>query len=63
MHESYDWIVGCIYSCKNQFHIDCCKKLIDLFESQFKSEEKCYRLVAELLVDLDSQETAICVEV
>lgn len=62
IQESYDWIVNCIYSCQNKFHIDCCWTLIGLFEKNFKEEQETPKLIAELLSDLDTQKTSICLE-
>jgi len=63
IHESYDWIVNCIYSCRNDFHIKCCQKLIKLFEKQFEDEIICQSLADNLQDDLQSQYTYLCVEV
>jgi hypothetical protein len=63
MQESYDWIVNCIYSSTNQFHLLCCAKLIALFNSQFKAEAECEKLTSDLLLDCREQETSICVEI
>jgi hypothetical protein len=46
--KSYEWIANAISSSNNPFHIDCCKKLIELFASKFQ-DSLCE---AELLVML-----------
>jgi hypothetical protein len=44
--KSYEWIVSAIDSSTNEFHIECCKKLIELFSNKFPEPIK----EAELLV-------------
>jgi len=34
--KSYEWIRQCIESSNNPFHIECCKKLIELFVKKYK---------------------------
>jgi|LakMenEpi03Aug12_release.lakeMendotaPanAssembly.Ray.scaffolds.fasta_scaffold5643942_1 hypothetical protein len=33
--KSYDWILDAIHSSNNPFHIECCKKLIELYVIKF----------------------------
>jgi hypothetical protein len=33
--KSYEWIVNAIQSSNNPFHIECCRKLIELYQSKF----------------------------
>ncbi len=61
VQESYDWIVNCIYSSTNQFHLLCCATLVDLFSQKFKGDTNCERLTVELLSDIREQETSISV--
>ena len=44
--KSYDWIKSAIESSNNPFHIDCCKKLIELYSNKFNNTLK----EAELLL-------------
>lgn len=44
--KSYEWICNAIDSSNNPFHIECCKKLIELFASKFNDS----LLEAELLM-------------
>lgn len=44
--KSYEWIKSAIQSSNNPFHIDCCKKLIELFVSKYNNGFK----EAELLM-------------
>jgi len=44
--KCYDWIVNAIDSSNNEFHIDCCKKLIELYSQKFEGAFK----EAELLM-------------
>jgi len=63
MHKCYDWIVGCIYSCETGFQLQCCGKLIELFEKQFEGEIGYQSLATDLMMDLQNQETTIFIEV
>jgi hypothetical protein len=33
--KSYEWIINAINSSNNPFHIECCRKLIELYQSKF----------------------------
>jgi hypothetical protein len=44
--KSYEWIKNAIESSNNPFHIDCCKKLVELYTSKFPNSMK----EAELLL-------------
>ena len=51
--KSYDWIVNAINSSNNPFHIECCKKLIELYSIRFP--EDCMK-EAELLMIVYNKE-------
>lgn len=53
--KSYDWIVSAIESSNNPFHIDCCKKLIELYVAKFPDGMK----EAELLMRLHDKSNKI----
>ena len=36
--KSYEWIANAIASSNNPFHIECCKKLIELFIQKFPND-------------------------
>jgi hypothetical protein len=38
--KSFEWIVSAIQSSTNQFHLECCRKLIDLYSQKFGEEDK-----------------------
>lgn len=40
MEKSYDWIVNAIQSSNNPFHIDGCRKLIELFMAKFNDSQR-----------------------
>jgi hypothetical protein len=44
--KCYEWIKSAIESSNNPFHIDCCKKLIELYVNKFNNGLK----EAELLI-------------
>jgi hypothetical protein len=54
--KSYEWIVNAIASSNNPFHIDCCKKLIELFVQKFPNSNF---KEAELLMLLYSKNDTI----
>lgn len=35
MTESYDWVLKTILSCTNDWHLRCCRTLIDLYGQQY----------------------------
>ena len=40
MEKSYEWIVSAIQSSNNPFHIDGCRKLIELFMAKFNDAQR-----------------------
>lgn len=44
--KSYEWIKSAIESSNNPFHIDCCKKLVELYNNRYSNALK----EAELLL-------------
>lgn len=40
MEKSYEWIVSAIQSSNNPFHIDGCRKLIELFNAKYNDPIK-----------------------
>jgi hypothetical protein len=40
MEKSYEWIVSAIQSSNNPFHIDGCRKLIELFMAKFNDSQR-----------------------
>ena len=38
--KSFEWVVAAIDSSTNQFHLECCRKLIDLYFQKFGEEQK-----------------------
>ena len=40
LEKSFEWIVNAIQSSNNPFHIEGCRKLIDLFYAKFNDAEK-----------------------
>jgi hypothetical protein len=38
--KSFEWIVNAIESSNNPFHVDGCKKLIELYALKFQDEQK-----------------------
>jgi hypothetical protein len=55
--KSYDWIVNAINSSNNPFHIECCKKLIELYMLRFPDEK--WNREAELLLIVYQKENEI----
>ena len=47
---AYEWIIKSITSSKNRFHVECCSKLISLFESRYPdSKEYLDKLMYQLM--------------
>jgi len=55
--KSYEWVANAINSSNNPFHIECCKKLIELYLLRFPDEK--WIKEAELLMILHSKEHEI----
>jgi hypothetical protein len=51
--KSYEWIANAIDSSNNPFHIDCCKKLIELFSNKFQEPLKEAELLVMLYAKID----------
>lgn len=49
LEKSYDWIVNAIQSSNNPFHIEGCRKLIELFHAKFNDDIKQDELLLMLL--------------
>lgn len=59
IQESYLWIRNCILSSTNEFHLKCCRKMIELFDIQFSDHSECKLMVQDLKTDLMDKETSI----
>jgi len=59
--ESFQWLRNCIQSSKNDFHLICCRKLIELFKTQFEQDNECKLMVDDLLTELSNKETSISI--
>jgi len=55
MEQSYNWITNCINSCTNEWQLESCKKLIDLFT--FKYDD--YKLTGDLILKLSNKQDII----
>lgn len=53
--KSYEWIINAINSSNNPFHIECCKKLIELYMAKFSDTIT----EGELLMRLSDREQQI----
>jgi hypothetical protein len=53
--KSYEWVSTAIESSNNPFHVECCKKLIELYTAKFPDGIK----EAELLMLLHQKEHQI----
>lgn len=57
MKESFDWILACIKSCKNLFHLDSCIILVQLFNMKFGEESGFVKYHGMLLHELNERKT------
>lgn len=39
MHKSYHWVIKVIESCTDEFQLNCCKVLINLFQNKYEDGE------------------------
>lgn len=53
--KSYEWVVNAINSSTNPFHIECCKKLIELYINKFNAQSQ----EGELMLMLSNKENNI----
>ena len=53
--KSFEWIKNAIDSSNNPFHIDCCKKLIELYMAMFSDLQR----EGDLLMRLSDKEQKI----
>ena len=61
MEQSFEWIVTCIQSCTNDFQLDCCRTLIELFRDMYKDEEEVYGYLDKLQSELIERQTFLIV--
>jgi len=54
-NKSYEWLLNAIESSNNPFHVDCCKKLIELFVIKFGDTQA----ETELLTALQKKQDTI----
>lgn len=61
MEQSFEWIVTCIQSCTNNFQLDCCRTLIELFRDMYKYEEDAYKYLDKLSDEIIERETFLII--
>ncbi len=59
MNKCFEWIKSCINSCNDNFQLECCRTLMQLFEIRF--EESAWQLNRELLQVISDKETTITI--
>jgi hypothetical protein len=55
MEESFNWLKPIINSCQNDFHIICCKNLLELFANKYRDETLFAQAYIELTEDLNNK--------
>lgn len=65
IQTSFKWIRQIILSPLNitKFHLQCCEKLIELFEKQYEDDPDCIFMVIDLKGELREKETFLTIEV
>ena len=68
MKESFYWIRNCINSSTNNFHLEGCKILIELFENKYiqgtyEEKKEAKHMASDLYTLLQEKETFLIVEV
>jgi hypothetical protein len=51
--KSFEWIVSAIQSSTNPFHIECCKKLIELYVAKYNQPRNESVLLEMLVIKSD----------
>jgi len=54
MEESFNWLKPIINSCQNDFHVICCKNLLELFATKYREEKQFPMAYIELTTDLNN---------
>lgn len=62
MKESYYWVRNCILSSTNNFHLQGCEILIQLFKVKFEGDPECDDMVNDLKMELRNKEAIISIE-
>ena len=57
--ENYQWVRQCIQTSWTEFHLKCCRTLIELFEDKFRDDKDCKLMTDDLLIDIRNKETEI----
>lgn len=55
MLNQFGWVLKVIHSCTNEFHLQCARTIIDLFQNHYNDDT----LYQELLVAYDYKKTGI----
>jgi len=64
METSFNWLLACINSSTNKFQFDCCRTLIELFETMYRDNPNWNnQLKTDLETQLDNQTVKYSVEV
>jgi hypothetical protein len=63
MEDSFNWIKPIISSCTNQFHIDTCIKILELFALKYNEEKLFATAYNELATDLSIKTISINLDV
>lgn len=61
MEQSFLWIKSAISSCITEFHLDCCKSLVELFTNKYEDEPDFTKYYDELIEDYINKETFLSV--
>jgi len=63
MEDSFNWLMPIINGCTSEFHLDCCRILLNLFEQKYKDEPQFKQAMDELIKAFIEKETSIIVYV
>jgi hypothetical protein len=63
MEKSFEWVISAITTSTNQFHIEGCKKLIELFATKYSLEDGFAGAYIDLTNGLINKITFLNIEV
>lgn len=61
IQESFLWITNCIHSSTNNFHIEGCAILVQLFVAKFLADPNCMLMAEDLRTKIRNKEIAISI--
>lgn len=61
MEQSFLWIKSAISSSFTEFHLNCCKSLVELFTNKYEDEPDFFKYHGELIEEILNKETFLSI--